>query len=70
MRLGALGIDILTRPFAVSPTTGLMSTDGIVVAGAGPANIGAFIVNRTGSVLEDVVVRACIAEKSRMVLTA
>ena len=62
-------VAILTRPFSFSPVTGLMSTDGILVGGAGAAEIGAFIVNCTGGVLDDVVVRARVDDRSRIALT-
>jgi hypothetical protein len=62
-------VDILTRPFATSPVTGLMATDGILVANNGPARLGAFIVNRTGQVLHDVVVSARVDPKSCIRMT-
>jgi len=62
----AQSIEILTRPFATWPATGLMLTDGIVVSGTGPVELGVYLVNRLDQALENVVIHAEFDERSAM----
>src|SRR5687768_3344287 len=64
--MSAQPIEILTRPFAIRPSTRMMTTDGVVVADAGPVELGVYLVNRTDQALEDVDVSAAFDEPSRI----